>query len=137
MASGAARIAQLGTVPGMQRVHDTAFAHINACALGAGEIIAGFALLTAVTPFTQAFFKTLGEESAKSTTQAISQARRRARRLEFVVPAGTTFLVLIWPEDDVTDESVLALLDLDIPIEGGTFRWNPDAHIWEKDQPRA
>lgn len=120
----------------MQPTHDTTPAHVSTCALGTEELIAGFAVLTAATPFTQAFFKTLGEESATSTTQAIGRARRRTVRLELTLPGGATFLVLVWPQDGPTDESVLALLDLDIPIEGGRFRWNPDTCAWEKDQPQ-
>ncbi|MEY9860205.1 hypothetical protein ABH935_005841 [Catenulispora sp. GAS73] len=118
----------------MKQTHDTTPAHVNACALGTEELVAGFFALTAATSYIQAFFKTLGEESAKSTTQAISRARRRTRHLELAIPVGMTFVVLVWPQDGVTDESLLALLDLDIPIEGGTFRWNPDNRTWEKDQ---
>lgn len=86
-----------------------------------------------VGALTSAFSETLGEEAAKSTKRAFGRTRRRTRRLEITIPDSATFLVLIWP-DGFTDESVLALLDFDIPIEGGAFCWNPDTHSWERNE---
>jgi hypothetical protein len=98
---------------------------------GYAELVAGFFALKVAGPFLEAFAKKLGDQFAESTARALGRIRLRKHQLEVEVPDAKEPLILVLP-DDLTDDARLALIDLQVPLEGGTLRWNPDTRAWEQ-----